>query len=178
MATDRPAMQVELRPHGRRGVNLAARVGRLNAALISCDQLRGRGTFEIEGQTFELRTSGLTRGDFSLTRSGETVAGASRSDVRPNHYKIELAREDDEALVWSLRRKLFARTFELVCGDRPIGKVWRKVGRRGSLLLRVPEQTSLPNAIFVGFVASALYDRNKAFRLLFGSVLGEAASLQ
>ena len=117
----------------------------------------GKGTFEVDGQTYELRREGLFFGAFELVHDGEVLA---RGEKRPFGSFVEIDIGDYTCTLH--KTSIFGTGFGLYEADEQVGSIARKGWFTSEITADLEFIRSLPVRIFVLWLFLRLDARDDA----------------
>lgn len=128
-------------------------------AQIDLRWLRERGELTIKGAPYRLDRAGILRGTFTLAQMGQAIAVARQPSMMRDRYELNTA----EGHVYELvNTSWWSGAFSLREQGREIGSVRRHNSFSRRAAIAMPEQLSLPVAVFAVTLVILSWNRKSA----------------
>lgn len=132
--------RLNIRPKSAFSSDFWIQEGTRNVTLLDLARLRSRGEFQLAGNTWEVRASGLLHREYRLEREGRMEASATRVQLLPLLYRVHAGDRQLELRSFPPLRKT-----RVLHGGREIGMIApvRAFGRSATAEFREPLRTEI-----------------------------------
>lgn len=125
---------------------------------LSISAFRGKGSFDLEGETFAIEPEGFFRSEAVLKKGSSVLARAQKPSVLRRRFEISSAghRLVLESQGWT------GREYALLLGSSEVGAIARKGFGGRKLTLEFPDEVPMFLQVFLAYVVVSQANRERA----------------
>ncbi|MCK4998048.1 MAG: hypothetical protein KAS23_00885 [Anaerohalosphaera sp.] len=124
-------------------------------AIIDVAWLSEGGSFDYQGNTYNLRKAGFLSTEFSIEENGSVIASASKTAM------IRLFEVDYNNTQYTLRAASpLTRKFVIECGNEKIGQIAPNVFFARSCSIEIPDDIPIPVQMFMFWLVILMWRRS------------------